>query len=73
MIDKENLYVILFLRYFYGILCIVNCLKLENIFIYLLYMFLFSLLLIKSYVIIIWYKKLILINIIFIFDILVNC
>lgn len=73
MIDKENLYVILFLRYFYGILCIVNCLKLENIFIYLLYMFLFSLLLIKNYVIIFWYKKLILINIIFIFDILVNC
>lgn len=44
IIDKENLHVILFLRYFYGTLCIANCLKLENTFIYLPHMSLFSLL-----------------------------
>lgn len=73
MIDKENLHVILFLRYFFGTLCIANCLKLENTFTYLPHMSLFSLLSIKSYAIIIWYKKLTLINTIFTLDIPANC
>lgn len=73
MIDKVNLHVILFLRYFYGTLCIANCLKLENTFIYLPHMSLFSLLSIKNYAIIFWYKKLTLINTIFTLDIPANC
>lgn len=73
IIDKENLHVILFLRYFYGTLCIANCLKLENTFTYLPHMSLFSLLSIKNYAIIFWYKKLTLINTIFTLDIPANC